>query len=116
MKKILLAAIFLFVAGFGSTGTSQSSAIFTGYVYDYYIGPSEPLIGASVVAMNESTGRLYGAITDLDGYFSLSVPSGRYWVSFSYIGYTSEIFDNIPAVVGVPHRFHIGMISEPFLE
>lgn len=114
MKKILLAAIFLFVAGFGSRGTSQSSATFTGYVYDYYMGPSEPLVGATVVAMNESTGRLYGALTDLDGYFSLSVPSGRYWVSFSYIGYKSVILTDIPAVAGVPHRFRIGMKSEPF--
>lgn len=114
MRKILLAAVFLFVAGFGSNGTSQvTTATFSGDVYDYDFGPSEPMIGVGVVAMNERTGKLYASITGPDGHFTISgLAVGEYWVSFSYVGYETVVLTGMPAVLGQTTRFHVGMVSE----
>ena len=49
-------------------------------------GEGEPLIGASVVEKG-SPGN--GAVTDLDGRYTISIPSDA-TLSFSYIGYTSQ--------------------------
>ncbi len=45
----------------------------------------EPLIGATVMVKGTST----GAATDLDGNFSIEVPTGKTLV-FSYVGYTNQ--------------------------
>jgi iron complex outermembrane receptor protein len=47
---------------------------------------NEPLMSVTVNVNNGQT----GTSTDLDGKYSLSVPEGRYTVSFSYIGYTTQ--------------------------
>ena len=52
----------------------------TGTVTDDY---GEPLIGASVVVEGDST---TGAITDLDGRYSITVPASAEALRFSYIG------------------------------
>ena len=46
----------------------------------------EPLIGASVVVK----GTTVGTITDFDGNFVLSVPTGAIALEFSYVGYKSK--------------------------
>ncbi|WP_303341587.1 SusC/RagA family TonB-linked outer membrane protein, partial [uncultured Duncaniella sp.] len=49
-------------------------------------GEGEPLIGASVVEKGSSGN---GAVTDLDGHFSINVPSNA-TLKFSYIGYIAQ--------------------------
>lgn len=46
----------------------------------------EVLIGASVIALGTTT----GTVTDLDGKYSLNVPSGATTISISYTGYASQ--------------------------
>ncbi len=46
----------------------------------------QPVIGAGVVLKGTTT----GTITDLDGNFTLSVPSGQSTLTISYLGYTSQ--------------------------
>ena len=77
IKKIL----FLFFVVFAATAYSQDVAI-TGTVTDTN---GEPLTGVNVVVKGTTT----GAITDIDGNFSVSGKKGSTLV-FSYIGMLSQ--------------------------
>ena len=48
---------------------------------------NEPLIGVNVVVKGNTS---VGAITDLNGKYSLSVPEGKATLVFSYIGYVTQ--------------------------
>lgn len=48
---------------------------------------NEPLIGVNVTIKNAST---TGSITDIDGKYSLEIPSGNSVLVFSYIGYSTQ--------------------------
>lgn len=48
---------------------------------------NEPLIGVNVTIKNVST---TGTITDIDGKYSLEIPSGNSVLVFSYIGYSTQ--------------------------
>ncbi|MDR1860878.1 MAG: carboxypeptidase-like regulatory domain-containing protein, partial [Bacteroidales bacterium] len=54
-----------------------------GYVYDE---AGEPLSGATVLVKGTNT----GAITNVNGYYSLNVPNGKRTLSFESIGYESQ--------------------------
>lgn len=77
IKKIL----FLFFVVFAATAYSQDVAI-TGTVTD---ANSEPLVGVNVLVKGTTT----GAITDIDGNFSVSGKKGSTLV-FSYIGMLTQ--------------------------
>ena len=77
IKKIL----FLFFVVFAATAYSQDVTI-TGTVTD---ANSEPLVGVNVLVKGTTT----GAITDIDGNFSVSGKKGSTLV-FSYIGMLSQ--------------------------
>lgn len=67
-----------------STAETQQTTTVSGVVRDNATG--EPLIGVSVVVKNNS--RL-GTVTNLDGQYTLNVPTGATLV-FSYVGYKSQ--------------------------
>ena len=70
--------------------SAQDGRKVTGHVVD---DTNEPLIGASILVVGTST----GVITDLDGNFSIVVPSGATTLQISYVGYetmTVPIPDN----------------------
>ena len=81
LKKVLtrtLAALSgLFIAG--GLALAQNRTI-TGTVTDDF---GEPLIGASVVVEGDTS---VGAITDLDGRYSITVPASAEALRYSYIG------------------------------
>ncbi len=81
LKKVLAGALAAF-AGLlvcGSVALAQNRTI-TGTVIDDF---GEPLIGASVTVEGDAT---VGAITDLDGKYSISVPAQAQALRYSYIG------------------------------
>ena len=84
MKQTILkrAALLLSMMLLGFTMSAQNVNL-SGKVVD---SNGEPVIGASVVLVGNST---VGAITDLDGNYSLSVPANSS-VTVSFIGYTSQ--------------------------
>lgn len=87
MKKLsLLVLLFFTITGYLY---SQERTI-TGKVLE---NSGEPLIGASVVAEDESGKPISGTITSLDGSFSINVPSGISSLLFSYVGYESKTID-----------------------
>ena len=81
LKKVLAnafaAMLGLFIAG--GLALAQNRTV-TGTVTDDY---GEPLIGASVVVEGDTS---VGAITDLDGRYSITVPASAEALRFSYIG------------------------------
>ena len=80
MRKILLMMAAILCAGMSY---AQNIAV-SGVVTDAEDG--EPLMGVSVAVM----GTTMGAATDLDGRYSLSVPTGSS-LTFSYLGYNYDI-------------------------
>lgn len=74
----------------------------TGKVVD---SDGEPIIGANVVVKNTNT----GVITDLDGNFDLTVPSGANTLVISYIGYSRVEFQ-------IDNRTFFHIVMEPDAE
>lgn len=74
-------AIILLLGAFVHT---QAQVAIKGSVID---DTGEPIIGASVVVKGQAS---VGTITDLDGKFSLSVPSDKVTLAVSYIGMKSQ--------------------------
>ncbi|MEN8193304.1 MAG: TonB-dependent receptor [Bacteroidota bacterium] len=86
MKKFLLFTLLLFsaISLYGQTGK------LTGTITDAKTG--EALIGVNVIV----EGTMYGAATDIDGFFSIiSISPGKYSLKASYIGYTPSVMTNV---------------------
>lgn len=79
MKKLLKTSLTLLLMAIGLTAFAQSKI--TGKIND---SKGEPLIGASVVVKGTTT----GAITDIDGRYSIDVPANATKLIFSFVGYS----------------------------
>ncbi len=84
LKSISLSAAFLFLFTILATAQSQNGTI-KGFVYDKKTG--EPMIYTNVAVTNAKT----GVQTDVNGYFSISLPAGSYTLLTTAIGYDSSI-------------------------
>jgi hypothetical protein len=78
--KLYLLSAFLLVTGILQ---AQDKVTLSGYLKDASNG--ENLIGATVQIMELNA----GTITNVYGYYSVTVPEGKYTVEFRYIGYTT---------------------------
>lgn len=83
MKKLVI----LCMAASMSSSLALAQSKVTGVVKD---GTGEPIIGASV-SVKGAQG--VGAVTDIDGNFTLTVPSGKKQLLVSYIGFTPQTVD-----------------------
>ena len=86
MKKALFSIVLLAVFSLFSLASIAQETI-KGVVVDEET--NEALIGASVVLEGTTT----GTVTNIDGSFSLSVPSGKRTILVSYIGYTTKTLE-----------------------
>ena len=73
---------------------AQDHKTVTGTVVDEN---GEPLIGASVKVADKTI----GAATDLDGHFTLSVPTDANKLVVSYVGYDNKIVDITPGEMAI---------------
>lgn len=92
MKKVLMILVCLC----GALDLLAQTKTVTGQVVD---SAGEPVIGASVLQV----GTTNGTITDIDGYYALSVPLGAS-LQVSYLGYQTQTFavgaaDNYPVTL-----------------
>lgn len=78
MKKIILIAL---LAIFGLNASSQEKFTLSGYIKDAKNG--ETLIGATVF-VTEING---GNVSNVYGFYSITLPKGEYKVNWSFIGY-----------------------------
>lgn len=86
MRFITLLFAALLMAGYAFAGNGKVS----GKISDEKT--AEPIIGATIIVQ----GTAIGTVTDVDGYFQLSVPTGEYVLEVKYIGYQQK---NIEGVV-----------------
>jgi hypothetical protein len=85
MKKIILLFLFLFQL---LVGLAQEKYTLSGYLKDSKNG--EMLIGATILVKELGT----GSGTNVYGFYSISIPKGKYTIVLNYIGYqpiTKEI-------------------------
>ena len=76
--------IILMLMAFCTTLQAQNGVTVTGTVTD---NTTEPLIGASVVVKGQAS---LGTVTDIDGNFTLKVPSEQSTLVISYVGMTTK--------------------------
>ena len=84
MKNLLTAYFIL-----SSLFVSATNGTVRGTIYDDKT--DETLVGVTVIVKGTTT----GTATDLDGHFSLELPTGSYNLQISYISYQTLIIDNI---------------------
>lgn len=98
MNKFLL---FLFLLSVGFKGYTQEQTTVTGTVLSAEDG--KPIPGASVFVDKSGIGEqsspgviqntVIGAMTDVEGHFSLKVPTGTSYLKVSYLGYVTAMVD-----------------------
>ena len=83
-------SIFLILSMFcllSSLGAQEDKFTISGHIRDAASG--EALIGASVFAQGTDA----GAVTNLYGFYSLTLPKGTYQLEFSYLGFDTRVLE-----------------------
>ncbi len=87
----------VFIIGlFAISSVAAQNKMITGTVTDSKTG--ETLIGVNVTFANDPS---QGTITDIDGKYQLSVPKTVTALSFSYVGYTTQVVDITADVMNI---------------
>lgn len=84
LKFLVLLIIWIGLTIWSQQANAQSNVTLSGYLKDAATG--EGLIGASIFVKERAT----GAVTNTYGFYSLSLPAGKYTLSFSYIGFVTQ--------------------------
>jgi hypothetical protein len=105
MKKIkhLLVTVLLFA------GTLTYAQVTTSSMSGKVTDGKEVLIGATVKATHQPSGTVYGMATRLDGSFNLMNMriGGPYTIEFSYLGYNTEIVNDVYLTLGEDYRRNV---------
>src|SRR5260221_3360812 len=80
-RNLYLLSILYILTHFGAS--AQTKPTLNGYIRDKANG--EALIGATIFIRELKT----GTITNVYGFYSITVPAGTYSLEFSYLGYTT---------------------------
>lgn len=107
MKKLLLALLVVCSTSLAFSQGVTTSAI-SGRITDEL---GEPLGGANVLAVHQPTGTKYGAAADFDGYFRISGmrAGGPFRITFSYIGFESDVRENVFLTLGRTSQFTVDL-------
>ena len=107
-KKLLFAMFFL-LGAINAEAQVTSSSI-KGLVLDE---SNQPFSGANVVAIHTPSGTKSGAITNFEGRYSLlnMRVGGPYTVTITYLGYDSQIFNNVYLDLGITFNLNV-VLSE----
>ncbi len=89
MKKYII--LFL-LAAFAMTGVQAQNAVLTGRVTELFDGRVEPIYGVNVVVVNSNNRYVTGVITDIDGNYTIAIPSYEKnpSIRFSYLGMQTQ--------------------------
>lgn len=111
MTKILRLFVPVLIALFSALSTFGQTGTITGVVRD--VQTQETLPGANVIIQGTTT----GAITDLDGRYTITVGAGQYTVVASYIGF-EPVTRQVTVVAGqtVTLNFEMGLDVETLSE
>jgi hypothetical protein len=107
-KKLLFAMFFLL--GAISAEAQVTSSSIKGLVLDE---SNQPFSGANIVAIHTPSGTKSGAITNFEGRYSLlnMRVGGPYTVTITYLGYDSQIFNNVYLDLGITYNLNV-VLSE----
>lgn len=97
-SKFLFSAFVISAVAVGANAQVTTSAI-SGKVLDE---TKAPVIGATVVAIHEPSGTLYGAVTNVDGRYTIQGmrTGGPYKIEISYVGYNKTTYTGISLELG----------------
>lgn len=111
MKKSLLIFVILFSISVSHIlAQGVTSAALNGQVKDE---TGEGLPGATVIAIHLATGSEYGTVTNLEGnYIFANLKVGAYKITFSYVGYESQVHNNLNLVLGKNTKLDVQLGSE----
>lgn len=100
-------ALLLTVTVVGVDAQTTTSAL-SGKVTDEQ---NETVIGATIVAVHEPSGTSYGAITNVDGRYTIQGmrTGGPYKVQVSYVGYQTSVFKGIVLELGNTYMQNVTM-------
>ena len=104
--RFILSTIMVIVA---MTAKAQvTTASLSGKVTD---PTKEAIIGATVQAIHEPSGTRYGAITNIDGRYTIQGmrAGGPYSVEVSYIGYQTMMFKDVTLQLGEVYNLNVQM-------
>ena len=98
-KKLLATSLLVLLTT--NISTAQKNHTISGYVKSAESG--EALIGASIYLENQKT----GTITNVYGFYSITLPQGKYSIRYSFIGYQNtsieiELAENINKNIELP--------------
>lgn len=85
---MLRIAIMLLSAALALSLSAEEMGVVQGLIVDGETG--EPLIGANLIVYDTGGRPAFGTTTDLDGGFSLRLPSGRHSIEISYVSYATK--------------------------
>lgn len=109
-RKILTAlAAFLALGTSWEASAQKGSATISGYITDGATG--ETLIGAGVLAEGPKVRPGTGAVTNVYGYYTLTVPCGNVSFQYSYVGYESQVL-----TVGLDRDTTVNIVLMPSAE
>lgn len=111
LLKNLLTIMFLVL----STGLALSQGVTTSGISGVVSETNgSPLPGANVVATHLPSGTRYGAVSNLDGKYSIPGMrvGGPYRLSVSFIGYSSQEVDGIVLSLGVFSNVNVSMVED----
>lgn len=102
MRSFLLVAILLITV-------TVSAQVTTSSMSGKVTAQDEPIIGATIIAVHEASGTRYGAITNIDGRFTMQGmrAGGPYKVEVSYIGYQTAVFNKISLQLGETYQLNV---------
>src|SRR5690554_5226695 len=117
MRQSLLNSLFalaMFVLAMGHLSAQVTTSSVQGSVTD---DSGESLIGATVRAVHEPSGSVYGAVTNLEGRFNLPNMrvGGPYSIEVSFIGYEPQTYSGIILRLGEPYALN-AVISDIGIE
>lgn len=108
LLKNLFAALMLVFATSTAFSQGVSTSSMTGRVTD---SSGETLPGANVVATHVPSGTRYGAVTNIEGRYTIPGMrvGGPYTVTVSFIGYESQAVENIFLSLGIAANVNVVM-------
>ena len=106
LRMLMLAVMALFITV--GVQAQITTAAMGGRVID---DTCEAVIGASVRAVHEPSGSVYGAVTNVDGRYSIQGmrTGGPYTVTVSYVGYTTKTFSNLTMQLGEVFNLNVDL-------
>lgn len=96
MKRLLLTVALLLAVAVSNAQVTTSA------LRGILTANGNPLEGASVVALHEPSGKVYGTAVGADGHYSISGMrvGGPYKIEFSYLGYETVVYKDVELALG----------------